>query len=91
MQAVATTVDWLVDLVVAGARDERWWIGIGIGAVEPLAAVLAAVGVRALLGPIALLTSARAAPVRPAAQPPGLTTGGRGRSSTLSVNTSGRA
>jgi hypothetical protein len=37
VQAVAATLDWLVDLVLEGVRAERWWIGIGIGPVEPLA------------------------------------------------------
>lgn len=36
VQAVSGSVDWLVDLVLEGARAERWWIGIGIGAVQPL-------------------------------------------------------
>lgn len=37
VQAVAATADWLVDLVLESAREQRWWIGIGIGVVEPLA------------------------------------------------------
>ena len=36
VQAVASDVAWMIDLVLDGAREERWWIGIGIGAVEPL-------------------------------------------------------
>jgi transcriptional regulator of aromatic amino acid metabolism len=42
VQAVTTSVTWLVDLILREAHRQPWWIGIGIGAVEPLAATASA-------------------------------------------------